>query len=244
MASSISEETSTTSAVRELVADPALRDLADTTNPLVRVSGRSPLASLTGVQILGTGAYLPATVVRNEDLSRLGCDADWIIQRTGIRERRHAMPHEATSDLAYAAAVQCLDNARVAAREVDLILVATMTPDMLTPSTACMVQRRLGVPAPAMDLNAACSGFMYALVTGMQFVKTGCSRRVLVIGSDVMSRIINPADKKTYPLFGDGAAQCCWGRRARIAVCCPTRSVRRVTTASYYQCRRVVRVSR
>jgi len=101
--------------------------------------------------------------------------------------------------------VRCLDNAEVAAREVDLILVATMTPDMMTPSSACLVQRRLGIAAPAMDLNAACSGFMYALVTGMQFIKTGCSRRVLVIGSDVMSRIINPADKKTYPLFGDGA---------------------------------------
>jgi 3-oxoacyl-[acyl-carrier-protein] synthase-3 len=158
-----------------------------------------------GVQILGTGAYLPETIVGNADLVQLGCDADWIIQRTGIRERRHAAPHQATSDLAYEAAVRCLDHSGVAAREVDLILVATMTPDMLTPSSACTVQRRLGVAAPAMDLNAACSGFMSALVTGMQFIKTGCSRRVLVIGSDVMSRIINPADKKTYPLFGDGA---------------------------------------
>jgi len=168
-------------------------------------SGRSPLATLTGVQILGLGAYVPETVVRNEDLSALGCDPDWIIKRTGIRERRHAAPHEATSDLAYQAATRCLANAGVAAHDVDMVLLATMTPDMLMPSAACVVQRRLGAIAPAMDLNAACSGFVYALATGMQFVKSGCYRRVLVIGSDVMSRVVNPSDKKTYPLFGDGA---------------------------------------
>ena len=134
MASSISEEISTPSAVDELEVRPVSADAAETTSPLLRFSGRSPLASLTGVQILGTGAYLPETIVRNEDLGQLGCDADWIIQRTGIRERRHAAPHEATSDLAYEAAVRCLDNAGVAPRDVDLILVATMTPDMLTPS--------------------------------------------------------------------------------------------------------------
>jgi 3-oxoacyl-[acyl-carrier-protein] synthase-3 len=157
------------------------------------------------VQILSTGSYVPETVVRNEDLAALGCDPQWIVQRTGIRERRHAAPDQATSDLAYEAAVRCLHNAGVSVRDVDMIILATMTPDMLMPSAACMVQRRLGAIAPAMDLNAACSGFMYALVTGMQFVRTGCSRRVLVIGSDVMSRIVNPEDKKTYPLFGDGA---------------------------------------
>ncbi len=178
---------------------------AVSTNTVFNSSGRSPLASLTGVQILATGAYLPETVVHNEDLTELGCDADWIIQRTGIRQRRCAADHEATSDLAYEAAVQCLDHAGVAGPEVDLILVATMTPDMATPSVACTVQRRLEAVAPAMDINAACSGFVYALVTGMQFIRTGCSRRVLVIGSDIMSRIINPQDKKTYPLFGDGA---------------------------------------
>ncbi len=186
----------------------ASRD-ADRENASVQVdmcaSGRSPLATLTGVQILGIGAYVPETVVRNEDLSALGCDPDWIIKRTGIRERRHAAAHEATSDLAYLAATRCLENAGASARDVDMVLLATMTPDMLMPSAACMVQRRLGAIAPAVDLNAACSGFAYALVTGMQFVKTGCCRRVLVIGSDVMSRVVNPSDKKTYPLFGDGA---------------------------------------
>ncbi len=183
----------------------ALQVNSSVTAPWLSASVRSPLATLTGVQILATGAYVPETVVRNEDLSELGYDKEWILQRTGIRERRRAAPDEATSDLAYEAAIRCLRNAGVSPREVDLILVATMTPDTATPSAACNVQARLGVAAPAMDINAACSGFMYALVTGMQFVKTGCSRRVLVIGGDIMSRIIDPDDQKTFPLFGDGA---------------------------------------
>ncbi len=171
----------------------------------IRPSGRSPLATLTGVQVLGIGAYAPEEVVRNEDLVPLGYDPDWIIQRTGIRERRRASPAQATSDLAYEAAVRCLKAARTDPSEIDLILLATTTPDTPMPSTACHLQRRLRVNAPAMDLQAACAGFAYGLVTGMQFVKTGCSRRVLVVGADVMSRIVSPADKKTYPLVGDGA---------------------------------------
>jgi 3-oxoacyl-[acyl-carrier-protein] synthase-3 len=163
------------------------------------------LMSLTGVQILATGAYTPATVVRNEDLQQWGYDANWILQRTGICERRRAAAHEATSDLAYQAARQCLENASVAPREVDLILLATMTPDMPCPSTACLLQRCLGATAPAMDVNAACAGFIYALVTGMQFIKTGACRRVLVVGADVMTRAVDPQDRKTFPLFGDGA---------------------------------------
>jgi 3-oxoacyl-[acyl-carrier-protein] synthase-3 len=160
---------------------------------------------LTGVQILATGSYAPERVVRNEDLAELGYDAEWIIQRTGIRQRRHAPPDQATSDVGYKAAVRCLEAAGVSPAEVDLILVATMTPDSPMPTTACLIQQRLGCVAPALEINAACSGFMYALVTGLQFVKTGCSRRVLVIGVDLMSRAVNPTDKRTYPLFGDGA---------------------------------------
>jgi 3-oxoacyl-[acyl-carrier-protein] synthase-3 len=161
--------------------------------------------AITGVQVMATGSYAPAEIVRNEDLASLGYDPEWIIQRTGIRERRRAAPHEATSDLAYAAAKKCLDDAGVSADEIDLILVATMTPDMPTPSTACLLQRRLGSPAAAMDINAACSGFMYALVTGAQFIKTGVMKRVLVVGADLMSRTVHPDDRKTFPLFGDGA---------------------------------------
>ena len=155
--------------------------------------------------MLGTGAYAPANVIRNEDLAELGFDADWIVQRTGIHERRHALPDEVTSDLAFNAAMQCLEDAQVSIDDVDLMLVGTVTPDRPMPSTACILQQKLGSNAPAFDLNAACSGFIYALATGSQFVKTGHSERVLVIGADLMSRIVNPADKKTYPLFGDGA---------------------------------------
>jgi 3-oxoacyl-[acyl-carrier-protein] synthase-3 len=169
------------------------------------ISGRSPLARLTGVQILGVGAYAPEIVVRNEDLIDLGFDPEWIVQRTGIHERRRVAVGGATSDLAYDAAVKCLKAAKCDPREIDLILVATTTPDTPMPSTACHLQRRLGATAPAMDVQAACAGFMYGLVTGMQFVKSGCSRRVLVVGADVMSRIVSPQDRKTYPLFGDGA---------------------------------------
>jgi 3-oxoacyl-[acyl-carrier-protein] synthase-3 len=158
-----------------------------------------------GVKIAATGSYVPEQVVTNEDLKALGCDSDWIVQRTGIHERRRAAPGEAASDLAYAAAVDCLSRANVQAHEVDLILVATITPDFLTPSTACLLQRRLGCIAPAMDINAACAGFMYGLVTAATFIKTGMAKKALIIGSEVMSNTINPSDIKTYPLFGDGA---------------------------------------
>ena len=163
------------------------------------------MASLTGFEVAATGVYVPETIVANDDLSELGCDSDWIVQRTGILERRKAEPHEATSDLAVRAAEQCLDNAGADASDVDLILVATITPDHASPSTACHVQRRLGCIAPAMDVNAACAGFMYALVTGAQFIVSGSARSALVIGAEVMSRTVNPQDVKTYPLFGDGA---------------------------------------
>lgn len=158
-----------------------------------------------GFQILGTGSYVPETVVPNEDLSSLGCDPEWIIQRTGIQERRHAPADLATSDMAYEAAIAALESAGVDASEIDLIVVGTFTPDSLTPSTACRLQQRLGIRAAAMDVSAACAGFLYAMITAAQFIKTGTSRRALVVGADLLSRIANPKDKKTYPLFGDGA---------------------------------------
>jgi len=170
-----------------------------------RSTPRGRLQTLKGVEIKGIGAYVPAGIVRNEDLAELGYDADWIVQRTGILERRRAAPDQATSDLAYEAARRCLKNAEVEAKDVDLLIVGTMTPDNPMPSTACRVQQRLGGNAPAMDMNSACSGFMYALVTAMQYVKTGCAQRALVIGADLMTRTLNPTDKKTFPLFGDGA---------------------------------------
>ena len=172
---------------------------------IVVASQSRQVNSLTGVQILATGCYAPENVIANADLAELGYDADWILQRTGIESRCRARDDHACSDLAYQAAQHCLDNGNIDSSEIDLILLATITPDQPTPSTACHVQRMLGSNAPAMDLGAACSGFMYALVTGMQFIKTGTYQRVLIIGADLMSRTVNPADTKTFPLFGDGA---------------------------------------
>ena len=166
---------------------------------------RSPLRRLTGVQIIGTGSYVPDKVVTNDALASLGCDADWIIQRTGIRERRHAPPEISTGDMALAAAERCIQASEIDRRRIDLLLLATLSPDYLLPATASVLQDRLGLNCAAMDVSAACAGFMYALVTGMQFVGTGCSNVALVIGADTNSRVMNPDDKKTYPLFGDGA---------------------------------------
>ncbi len=161
---------------------------------------------LTGVQIVGSGSYLPDRVVTNEDL-RLshGFDPDWIVNRTGIHERRFALPHQATSDLCAEAATRCLEVAGCDPSEVDLLVIGTMTPDMDFPSTACLVQDRLKLNCPAFDIQAACAGFMYALTTAAQFVAAGTSRRALVIGGDCNSRVINPDDQKSFPLFGDGA---------------------------------------
>jgi 3-oxoacyl-[acyl-carrier-protein] synthase-3 len=168
-------------------------------------AGRVVLRKLTGVQILATGSYVPDQVVKNEDLATLGFDADWIIQRTGIRERRHAPPDIATSDMALAAARRCIERAGVNTDDIDLVILATFTSDMPVPATACVIQDRLGLSCAAMDLQSACAGFMYALITGMQFVATGCSRLALVIGADCNSRIVDPRDMRIYPLFGDGA---------------------------------------
>jgi 3-oxoacyl-[acyl-carrier-protein] synthase-3 len=168
-------------------------------------SSRSPLRKLLGVKIIATGSFVPDQVVRNEDLAELGYDADWIRQRTGILERRHAPPEMATSDMAIEASKRVMESAGVTAADIDLVLLGTFTPDMPVPATACVVQDRLGIVAPAMDLQAACAGFVYAMITAMQYVKTGCSQMALVIGADMNSRVCNPADKKTYPLFGDGA---------------------------------------
>lgn len=166
---------------------------------------RSPLRRLTGVQIIGTGSYVPDNVVTNDALASLGCDAEWIIQRTGIRERRHCPPEVSTSDMAVTAAERAIQSSGVDRGDIDLLVLATLSPDYLLPATATAVQDRLKLNCAAMDLSAACAGFMYAMVTGMQFVATGSSKCALVIGADTNSRVMNPADKKTYPLFGDGA---------------------------------------
>ncbi len=173
-------------------------------NTLAPVS-QSRLGKLMGVRIVGVGGYVPEQTVKNEDLAELGYDADWIVQRTGIHERRHVPEGISTSDLAVEAAQRCIEDAGVDPDDIDLLLLGTFTADMPLPSAACLAQEKLGLKAPALDLNAACASFVFALWTGMQFVATGCNRLVLVVGADCNSRVANPADKKTYPLFGDGA---------------------------------------
>ena len=162
--------------------------------------------TLTGVRILGTGHYVPDNVVTNHDLQKShGFDPEWIVNRTGIHERRFALPHQATSDLAVHAANRCLKAAGVPASDVDLLVVGTFTPDMSFPSSANLIQDRMKLNCPAFDLQAACAGFVYALATAAQFVAAGTSERALVIGADCNSRVINPGDQKSFPLFGDGA---------------------------------------
>jgi 3-oxoacyl-[acyl-carrier-protein] synthase-3 len=158
------------------------------------------------VRVLGTGSYVPDAIISNDHLhQRFGFDSDWIIKRTGIQERRHALPHQATSDLCHEAAIRCIENAGVRKSDIDLVVLATFTPDMSFPSTACLVQDRLKLSCAAIEVEAACAGFMYALVTGAAYVASGASDLALIIGGDCNSRIMNPDDIKTYPLFGDGA---------------------------------------
>jgi len=157
-------------------------------------------------RIAGTGSYVPERVLTNAELERMVATSDtWIVERTGIRERRIAAPGETCSDLGTRAAERALEAAGVAAADLDLILVATCTGDAPLPSTACLIQQRLGaVRAAACDLSAACCGFVYALWVGDAYVKTG-SRHVLVIGAELLTRFLDYTDRGTCILFGDGA---------------------------------------
>jgi len=157
--------------------------------------------------IVGLGTYVPERVLTNFDLEKMVETSDaWIRERTGIRERRIAAPDEATSDLATAAARAALADAGIAADEVDLVIVATATPDMLFPATACIVQEKLDARrAGAFDVLAGCSGFIYALACGAQFISSGAMDTVLVVGAETLSRILNWEDRNTCVLFGDGA---------------------------------------
>ena len=180
-----------------------MNDDATTTRPPLP---RPKCRSLMGVRIAGTGKYVPDAVVTNEHLhARLGFDSNWIVKRTGILERRHALPHQATSDLCVEAANDCFAKSGFTAADIDLLVVGTFTPDMSFPSTACLIQDRLGIVGPAIEVEAACAGFMYALITAATYILSGASDRALVIGGDTNSRVLNPDDIKTYPLFGDGA---------------------------------------
>src|SRR5579859_627461 len=162
---------------------------------------------MTGAKITALGCYVPTGVLTNQDLEKLvDTSNQWILERTGIVERHKAAPEQATSDLAVEAARVALDQRGITASELDAILVCTVTPDMLFPSTACLVQDRLGAKgAWGFDLVAACSGFIYGLTTAAHLVSAGSHRKVLVIGSDTMTRIIDYTDRSTCILFGDGA---------------------------------------
>ena len=158
-------------------------------------------------RIVGTGSYLPAQIRTNRDLEKMVDTSDeWIFTRTGIRQRHIAADGENTSDLALAASLRAIDAAGLSAQDIELIVVATTTPDMIFPSAACILQAKLGVAnCPAFDVQAVCSGFIYGLSIADQFVRSGQYRRVLVVGAEVYSRILDWQDRSTCVLFGDGA---------------------------------------
>ena len=163
---------------------------------------------MSTVKILGTGSYLPSTVLTNTDLMKMGLDTsdEWIVQRTGIRERRVADPDMAASDLGFEAARKALDMAGLGIKDIDLIIMATITPDTCCPSAANWLQAKLDAPhAVTFDITAACSGFIFALNVAQQYLKTGASTCSLVVASEVMTRTLNWQDRSTCILWGDGA---------------------------------------
>jgi len=166
------------------------------------------------VGILGMGSCLPDKIVTNLDLEKIVDTSDeWIVDRTGIKARRIADEDTATSDIATKAAERALQDAGIPASEIDLIIVATATPDMMFPSTSCIIQNNIkAVNAAAFDLAAGCSGFVYGLVTGSQFIRSGLYKKVLVIGAETLSKILNWQDRNTCVLFGDGAGAAVLGQ--------------------------------
>lgn len=156
-------------------------------------------------RIIGTGSYLPPTVVTNDDLSKtIDTTDEWITTRTGIKQRRRVTT-ESTCDLAEIASNKALEMAGIDASELDLIILATTTPDKIFPATATMLQKAIGANCPAFDLQSVCAGFIFALTTAEQYIKTGAANKVLVVGSETLSRIVDWSDRSTAILFGDGA---------------------------------------
>lgn len=169
------------------------------------------MSALQAAAIYGTGAYLPEKILANDDFARvykLETGDEWITTRTGIKRRRVAADDQATSDLCFNAARAALENAGLAASDLDMILVGTITPDYPFPSAACILQEKLGQSARGMgafDISAACSGFGYGLATAQAYVSSGLCRHVLVVGAEILSRILDYTDRTTCILFGDGA---------------------------------------
>ncbi|HTV46956.1 MAG TPA: beta-ketoacyl-ACP synthase III [Phycisphaerae bacterium] len=176
-----------------------------------------------GALVAGTGSFLPERRLTNADLEKLvDTDNEWIVQRTGISERRIAGEAETTSTMALEASRRALEAAKISPDQVDLIIVATLTSDMPTPSTACILQEKLGIKRTigAFDLGAACSGFVYSIVTATQFIKSGAFKNILVVGAETLSRVVDFTDRSTCILFGDGA-----GAMVLSAVKDPTRGI-------------------
>jgi len=156
-------------------------------------------------RIIGTGSYLPSKVVTNADLEKtLDTSDEWIIARTGIKERR-IVTNESACDLALEASKKALEMSEISPSEIDLIILATTTPDKIFPATATMLQDRLGATCPAFDLQAVCAGFVFALTTAQQYIENGTAKNILVVGSEIMSKIVDWNNRSTAIIFGDGA---------------------------------------
>src|SRR5690554_5178830 len=173
-------------------------------------------------RIAGTGSYLPENVVTNDDLAKVVDTSDeWIAARTGIRQRHVAAEGETTSDLAYHASVRALEAAGVEAADIDLIVVGTTTPDLIFPSTACLLQHRLGANGcGAFDVNAACSGFLFALSVADKFIRSGDAKTVLVVGAETLTRMVDWTERTTCVLFGDEIGRASGRERVEVAVAC------------------------
>lgn len=161
-------------------------------------------------KIVGTGSYVPERILSNEVLEKMVDTTDeWIVTRTGMKERRIAREDEYTSDMGYQAAVRALEDAKLSAEEIDFILVATLTPDYVFPSTACLLQARLKAEkAAALDIQAACSGYLYALSLAKGLIESGMYKNILIVAAEKLSSIVNYKDRNTCVLFGDGASAC------------------------------------
>ena len=157
-------------------------------------------------RIIGTGSYLPQKVLTNKDLESIVDTTDeWIVERTGIKQRHIAADNESTSSMAINASIDAIKSSGLSEKDIDLVIVATTTPDQIFPSTACIVQNKLNIIAPAFDIQAACTGFIYAMSVADNFIRNGMSKNTLIIGSEKYSNILDWKDRSTCVLFGDGA---------------------------------------
>ena len=157
-------------------------------------------------RIIGTGSYLPQKVLTNKDLESLVDTTDkWIVERTGIKQRHIAAENESTSSMAINASIDAIESSGLSEKDIDLVIVATTTPDQIFPSTACIVQNKLNIVAPAFDIQAACTGFIYAMSVADNYIRNGVSKNILIIGSEKYSNILDWKDRSTCVLFGDGA---------------------------------------